>query len=51
MVTLAALHEYGEEFQKRLRLRTFPLAIKMLEKEEDIPEGAVRPKKTSGITY
>lgn len=48
MVTLAALHEYGEELQKRLRLRTFPLAIKMLEKEEDIPEGAVRPKKDLG---
>jgi len=48
MTELTALHEYGEELQGRLRLKTFPLAIKMLEKEEDIPEGAMRPKKDLG---
>ena len=48
MTELTALHEYGEELQRRLRLKTFPLAIKMLEREEDIPEGAVRPKKDLG---
>jgi len=48
MTELAALHEYGEELQGRLRLKTFPLAIKMLEREEDIPESAVRPKKDLG---
>ena len=26
----------GEELERRLRLKTFPLALKLLEKEEDI---------------
>ena len=36
---------YGEKLERILRLRTSPLAVKMLEKEEDIPQGAVRPKR------
>jgi len=40
--------EPAEEFEKRLRLNTFPLAVKMLETEEDIPEGAIRPKRDLG---
>ena len=45
---LTVFHEYGEELEKRLRLQTFPLAIKLLEKEEDIPKGAKRPMKDLG---
>ena len=41
-------HEYGKELQERIRLRTFPLAVKMLAKESDIPEGAQRPKRDLG---
>ena len=37
-----------EEFEKRLRLKTFPLAVKLLEKEEDIPPAAKRPKRDLG---
>jgi uncharacterized protein (DUF169 family) len=45
MTGLRALHGYGEEIERRLRLRTLPIAVKLLEKEADIPKGAVRPKK------
>ena len=45
---LSVFHEYGEELGKRLRLQTFPLAVKLLEKEEDIPQGAKRPMKDLG---
>ena len=40
--------EYGEDLERRLRLKTFPLALKLLEKEKDIPEGAKRPLKDFG---
>ncbi|MFC2002572.1 DUF169 domain-containing protein [Chloroflexota bacterium] len=39
---------YGESLEKLLRLKTYSLAIKLLEKEEDIPEGAKRPRKDYG---
>jgi uncharacterized protein (DUF169 family) len=48
MVDLKTYHEYGEELERRLRLKTFPMALKLLEKEKDIPEGAVRPLKDLG---
>jgi uncharacterized protein (DUF169 family) len=47
-VELSVFHSYGEELEKRLRLRAFPLAIKLLEKEADIPEEAIRPKRDLG---
>ena len=43
MTTLGEFNKYGEELERIIRLRTSPLAVKMLEKEADIPEGAVRP--------
>ena len=48
MVNLKVYQEYGDELERRLRLKTFPLAIKMLESEKDIPEGAKRPLKDFG---
>ena len=48
MTTLNEYNDYGEELEKLLVLRTSPIAVKMLEKEEDIPEGAIRPKKDYG---
>ena len=45
---LSVFHEYGEELEKRLRLQSFPLALKLLEKEEDIPKGAQRPLRDFG---
>ncbi len=45
MMTQADFNDYGEELEKRLQLKTFPLALKMLAREDDIPEGAIRPKE------
>ena len=40
--------KYGEDLENGLLLRTYPIAVKMLEKEADIPKGAFRPKKDGG---
>jgi uncharacterized protein (DUF169 family) len=48
MTTLKEYNNYGEDLERLLLLRTSPIAVKMLEKEEDIPEGAIRPKKDNG---
>lgn len=48
MTTLKEFNRYGAELEKILLLRTSPVAVKMLEKEGDIPRGAVRPKKDRG---
>lgn len=48
MAKFDVFHQYGDELEKRMRLRTFPLAVKMLEKEGDIPEGAKRPLRDFG---
>jgi uncharacterized protein (DUF169 family) len=48
MTTLSEFNKYGEELENYLMLRTSPIAVKMLEKEEDIPKEAIRPKKDRG---
>lgn len=48
MVELEVLHNYAEKLQKQLRLQTFPIAIKLLEKETDIVEKAIRPRRDLG---
>jgi uncharacterized protein (DUF169 family) len=48
MADLKVYREYGEELERRLRLKTFPLALKLLRKEKDIPQGAIRPLKDLG---
>lgn len=48
MGDLNRYQECGEELERRLRLKTFPLAIKLLEKEGDIPHGAQRPLRDLG---
>jgi uncharacterized protein (DUF169 family) len=40
---------YGEELERLLQLRTSPIAIKLLKREADIPEGAIRPKRDLGF--
>ena len=45
MFTLDEFNKYGEDLEKHLMLRTSPIAVKMLEKEADIPKEAVRPKR------
>jgi uncharacterized protein (DUF169 family) len=48
MPTLEEYRHYGEELEQSLRLKTLPIAVKMLERLEDIPKGAIRPKKDRG---
>jgi uncharacterized protein (DUF169 family) len=48
MTIIAEFNKYGEELERALILRTSPIAVKMLEKESDIPKGSVRPKKDHG---
>ncbi len=49
MPTLQQYNRCGEELENLLLLRTAPIAVKMLVKEEDIPAGALRPKRDQGI--
>jgi uncharacterized protein (DUF169 family) len=48
MPSIAEYNGYGEELERLMRLRTSPIAVKMLAKEADIPEGAVRPWQDRG---
>ncbi len=48
MITLKEYNEYGSFLESSMALKTFPLAIKMLKTENDIPEGALRPKRDRG---
>jgi uncharacterized protein (DUF169 family) len=48
MLSLTALNGFGEEIERRLLLRTSPIAIKLLKTEKDIPEKALRPKRDLG---
>ncbi len=51
MPTVKEFNNYGEFLEKSLRLKTSPLAVKMIESEADIPEGAYRPKRDDGYHY
>jgi uncharacterized protein (DUF169 family) len=42
------LNSFGEDLERILRLRTSPIAVKMLKNEADIPEGAIRPNRDRG---
>jgi uncharacterized protein (DUF169 family) len=46
--TINDYNRYGEELEKLLLLKTSPIAVKMLEKESDIPKEAMRPKRDKG---
>jgi len=48
MPTIKEFNRYGEELENLLGLQTSPVAVKMLKKEAEIPQGALRPKKDRG---
>jgi len=48
MADYRKFHDYAAEIEKRLRLQTYVLAVKMLKDEKEIPEGAERPMKDYG---
>ena len=43
MPTLETYHRYGKQLEEELRLRTAPIAVKMIASEAEVPEGALRP--------
>ena len=51
MTPEATMNKYGSDLLNMLLLRTYPIAIKMLKDESEIPQGAVRPKKDLGEHY
>lgn len=51
MTALDELNRFGKFLERQLRLRTSPIAVKLLESEADIPEGAIRPKKDWGAHF
>ena len=42
--------ELSEQIEKQLRINSYPLAIKLLKNEEEIPEDAIRPKRDLGYS-
>jgi uncharacterized protein (DUF169 family) len=48
MIDLEAHHALGRELEARLRLRTFPLAVKLIVDEGEIPADALRPTRDLG---
>ena len=48
MSSMDVIRGYAEPLERLLRLRTYPLGIKFFEKEEDVPEEAVRPTEAYG---
>jgi uncharacterized protein (DUF169 family) len=51
MTPAETMNKYGSDLLNMLVLRTYPIAIKMLKDESEIPQGAVRPKKDLGEHY
>ena len=48
MTTGSDFKGYGEELERRLQLRTSPIAVKLIKSEDEIPEGALRPMRDLG---
>ena len=51
LMDLEKMHAAAEELEKYLRLRTYPLAIKLLRSESEIPAEAKRPQRDEGRQY
>ncbi len=45
---IAAMNQMGLELENTLKLRTYPIAVKFYEREEDIPEEAIFPYRDLG---
>jgi uncharacterized protein (DUF169 family) len=48
MTTKEEHRQFGEDIENFLKLKTSPIAVKMLKSADDIPEGAIRPKRDKG---
>ena len=49
MIELEKINKNGEEIEKFLRLKTSPIGIKFIEREDEIPDNAIRPKRDRGV--
>jgi len=45
MFDLEKMHKDAIELESRMRLQSYPLAIKLIKSEADIPSEAIRPKR------
>jgi uncharacterized protein (DUF169 family) len=50
-IPIETANSYGSDLLNMLVLRTYPIAIKMLKNESEIPTGALRPKKDLKTHY
>jgi uncharacterized protein (DUF169 family) len=48
MGSVKELNSYGEELEQRLRLKTFPFAVKLVKHKKEVPKGAINPKRDLG---
>jgi len=48
---LGEFNKYGEELESLLCLKTSPVAVRMLRSEDEIPDGAYRPKRDKNKHY
>jgi len=48
MLQLGDINKQALEIETLLRMNTYPIAVKMIKREEDIPDGAKRPLKDCG---
>ena len=48
MTQQSVWNEYGEELERRVRLKTFPLGLKLLKNGDEIPKEAQRPQRDLG---
>ena len=44
-------NKHGADLEQMMCLKTYPIAIKLLKNEAEIPEGAIRPKKDHDEHY
>lgn len=51
MFDLEQMHKDAEELERRMRLQSYPLAIKLIQTEADIPGEAIRPKRDENHQY
>ena len=51
MRDLEKMHKDAGDLERYLRLQTYPLAIRLLRSESEIPQDARRPKRDEGCQY
>jgi uncharacterized protein (DUF169 family) len=48
MTSQSEFNTCGADLERMMSLRSYPIAIKLLQSEADVPEGAIRPKRDRG---